>query len=207
MKLPPLTLILATTTLASVQITTNPDGSIEAWNAADNEVPVYSFLENQNTLAVGNNAAAAAAAASCCFKGNKCYRAIEGAKDRFGAEFCKKYTKTVFKEPAAMGPFKTHCWNKPQKLSSACSCFAPTRTTWPKDGKGGGGGGGGGGGHDSKPAAKYPDHEPYPPKPTCGPPGSPCTIDNFVEACCSNVNGSVGCSFPAGDPQFGTCFL
>ncbi|KAK4675769.1 hypothetical protein QC764_0081520 [Podospora pseudoanserina] len=58
---------------------------------------------------------------------------------------------------------------------------------------------------------RYPDCESndyaYPFKPMCGAPGSPCTIDNFVDVCCTNVNGSVGCSFPSGDPQFGTCFL
>ncbi|KAK0663509.1 hypothetical protein QBC41DRAFT_329148 [Cercophora samala] len=117
-----------------------------------------------------------------------------------------------------MGPYKQSCWNNPQKLSSACSCFAPTKTPPPHDGKGKGSGGGGGGGgsgddnaYDPKPADKYSEYESddyaYPSKPMCGPPGSPCTIDNFVDVCCTNVNGSVGCSFPAGDPQFGICFL
>ncbi|VBB81498.1 Putative protein of unknown function [Podospora comata] len=66
-------------------------------------------------------------------------------------------------------------------------------------------------GHDIESETRYPDYESddyaYPFKPMCGPPGSPCTIDNFVNVCCTNVNGSVGCSFPSGDPQFGTCFL
>ncbi|KAK4178069.1 hypothetical protein QBC36DRAFT_288940 [Triangularia setosa] len=205
MKFPAFIPILTGTSIASTQVIINSDGSVQVWNAAENDAPpAYSFLEDQQhtQLAVANNNAAPA---SCCSKGNRCYRALEGARGKYDAEICKRYTKTVFKEPAAMRPFQKQCWNKPQKLSPACSCFAPTRATPPHDGKGCGGGRRG---HDSKSAAKYPDDDyAYPPKPTCGPPGSPCTVDNFAEVCCTNVNGSVGCSFPAGDPQYGTCFL
>ncbi|KAK4195719.1 hypothetical protein QBC40DRAFT_288646 [Triangularia verruculosa] len=171
MKFPSLALLLTSTVLASVEITTNPDGTIEAWNTPENDAPAYSFLENQNTFGVANNAAA-----NCCFKGNRCYRAVERAGDEFSKEFCKEYTKTVLKEPAAMGRFQKDCWNKPQKLSSACSCYAPTPTLPPTE-------------------------------LTCGPLGSPCTIDNFVTACCKNADGSVGCYFLGGDPQDGICFM
>ncbi|KAK4664624.1 uncharacterized protein QC763_512400 [Podospora pseudopauciseta] len=39
--------------------------------------------------------------------------------------FCNKHTKTICKGPAAMGPFQKSCWDKPKKLDSACSRFAP----------------------------------------------------------------------------------
>ena len=42
---------------------------------------------------------------------------------------------------------------------------------------------------------------------TCGAPGAPCTISNFISACCHAPDGSVGCYFPTGDPNNGICFI
>ncbi|KAL8367542.1 hypothetical protein RB599_003431 [Gaeumannomyces hyphopodioides] len=46
-----------------------------------------------------------------------------------------------------------------------------------------------------------------PPAPTCGPPGSHCDINNFIQQCCdSGCVGCKGCYFPNFDPNDGLCF-
>ncbi|KAL8289441.1 hypothetical protein RB597_001175 [Gaeumannomyces tritici] len=48
---------------------------------------------------------------------------------------------------------------------------------------------------------------PPPPAPTCGPPGSFCDINNFIQQCCdiAGCDGCKGCQFPNLDPNNGIC--
>ncbi|KAK4182908.1 hypothetical protein QBC35DRAFT_456825 [Podospora australis] len=127
---------------------------------------------------------------SCCKKLDMCYIAFENYKKQgYAHKYCDALTAAVLTDPKDMkGPFASACWKNPKRLSSACSCF-PSATPEPV----------------ALPEPKY-HPKPYEKtKPACGPPGTKCTIDDFVDFCCTNSGGQSGCLFRDGDVNDGVC--
>ncbi|KAK4210630.1 hypothetical protein QBC37DRAFT_447867 [Rhypophila decipiens] len=139
---------------------------------------------------------------------DNCYRALVGRLP-IASTFCPSFTAAVRTATTGLGPFQTFCANSPARVSSACSTSTSSTSS-------------------SSTSSSSSSSTSTPPTttstttnsstttsstssstsaaPTCGPPGSRCTIDDFTVACCLAPDGSVGCYFPTGDPYDGICF-
>ncbi|KAK4153792.1 hypothetical protein C8A00DRAFT_15042 [Chaetomidium leptoderma] len=175
---------------ATIRIEYGPDGSFKAISTPDTHTPAP---------APGK----LARSAGCSSCRDKCLRAVVSASSS-DPDFCSSFL--VATSPS-LNPVHDQCAGQASRVSSACSCLVNPVGYLTQD--------------CSRPPTLTPSisttsfsstessssTSPTPTAPPCSPPGSLCTIDNFIEVCCHNADESVGCMFNGGNPQDGRCFI
>ncbi|KAK4032713.1 hypothetical protein C8A01DRAFT_40855 [Parachaetomium inaequale] len=166
---------------ATVKIEHGTDGSFKAIS-----VPTV-----PDTLATPLKKLARSAGCSSCR--DRCLKAVISASNAT-PEFCTSFLAATYTAPADFAPIQTQCAGAASRVSSACSCFvkptpSPSTTSTSST-------------ETSSTSSATPII------PSCSPPGGHCTLDTFIQDCCSpDGSGSgMGCYFATGDPQNGVCF-
>ncbi|KAK3390085.1 hypothetical protein B0H63DRAFT_464749 [Podospora didyma] len=173
--------MLSSGTLATVTIVESENGGFSAISIPD---AAPQALHNRRELMGRTNGGCAH---------DNCLRALLG-RPSVASSFCQTFTtQPPYTATTSLGPFQTFCAANPSRISSACKCAVtptPTSTT-----------------STSSSTTSSSTSSSTSAAPTCGPPGAPCTINDFIQACCHASDGSVGCYFPTGDPFNGICFV